>query len=318
MRAARVAMMWVAFAACAVSLGACHDPSRAAGTAALVETTFDPALRVEQLAFELRNEAGDVLDQTTLPEKADGALSSPQTIRWLLPDSLAGSNLTVSVQAFAKREPVAEGAATDEIVNGFETLFVVDLAPPGQSNGADGGATDGGADAGGIDTTCGPSNFNACGTSTTCIACDGIRADRCTSGSCKCGTGSPCGTGQHCSGGMCVCDDVSCPTCCEGDQCRDRSLSKCGAMGTTCFACSTERADNCSVTGECKCGTSPICDANQRCSGGSCVCDDKSCPNGCCSSGQCLAGDAQDHCGIGGQACQVCNISSTCFMGSCI
>lgn len=306
MRAARIAMVWVAAAACAVSLGACHDPSRAAGTAALVESAFEPALGVEQLAFELRNEAGDVLDQTTLPEKADGALASPQTIRWLLPDSLAGSNVTISVQGFARRELVAEGAATEEIVKGYEAVFVVGLALPGQT------------DAGG---SCGPSNFHACGTATTCAACDGIRADRCTSGSCRCGTGNPCAAGQHCSAGQCVCDDVSCPSgCCDdGNQCQNRSLSKCGTNGDSCFSCSSESADNCSATGECMCGQNPVCGSSQRCSGGACTCDSNSCPNGCCSTlNECLAGDSNTACGTKGEACQQCASFSACISGACL
>jgi hypothetical protein len=61
------------------------------------------------------------------------------------------------------------------------------------------------------------------------------------------------------------------------------------------------------------CGTRSACSAGQRCSGGQCICDATSCPNGCCTAGgTCAAGTSETQCGGGGAACQSCGTCTVC------
>ncbi|MGQ0508607.1 MAG: hypothetical protein ACT4TC_25185 [Myxococcaceae bacterium] len=154
----------------------------------------------------------------------------------------------------------------------------------------------------------------------SCKTCDRTKADRCSSGgSCRCGDDSACGAGQKCSGGRCVCDAATCPGCCDGSQCRDRSFTRCGIDGQTCSSCDLNTADRCSADGACLCGNSPACGAGQRCSGGQCICDGKSCSTGCCRGNVCFANGLNDSqsCGVGGVTCQSCTAPATCSNGAC-
>jgi hypothetical protein len=49
------------------------------------------------------------------------------------------------------------------------------------------------------------------------------------------------------------------------------SLGGCGSGGGTCAACDLIRADTCSSSGACGCGTGPMCAAGLRCVGGACT-----------------------------------------------
>ncbi len=175
-----------------------------------------------------------------------------------------------------------------------------------------------------------PGLFN-CGTGgRACIVCDPVASDGCTAqGVCSCGGGPDCAPGQHCQNGTCTCDAVSCPNgCCRNNLCESpasnpdagstAALSLCGTGGRTCVACDPTRADNCSSSGLCACGSSPPCDVGQKCANGSCFCDPASCP-GCCSpDGQgCRAGTVDTECGKGGFTCQTCPSGQTCSDGRC-
>lgn len=96
-------------------------------------------------------------------------------------------------------------------------------------------------------------NCGFCGAN--CTATLGTRIDRCTGGSCRCGTGSACATGQTCCNG--ACKDVA------TDQ------ANCGTCGTNCSALGA-RVDRC-AGGQCRCGASGnACPLGETCCGGSC------------------------------------------------
>lgn len=102
---------------------------------------------------------------------------------------------------------------------------------------------------------------------------------------------------------------AACKTgCCDPrNVCHDPATADfCGTNGRLCMACDALLADGC-VDGGCACGKSPPCDKGQRCLGGTCVCDEKSCPTGCCGArAQCLVPDVKN-CGFAGSACLACD-----------
>jgi hypothetical protein len=74
------------------------------------------------------------------------------------------------------------------------------------------------------------------------------------------------------------------------------SMGTCGSGGATCAPCAT----------------------GQACSGGKCVCNATSCPNGCCdTTGKCQT-SANPTCGTGGVACASCGSGTTCSSGTCV
>jgi len=119
-------------------------------------------------------------------------------------------------------------------------------------------------------TECHPADVTHCGVAgAPCVACDSLGADGCASGLCTCGTGPACLPGQHCVGGACRCDST-CPGCCDGVQCRPRSVDFCGVDGGACAICDPDRADNCDSSGECRCGMGDQCGTHDSCRDGSC------------------------------------------------
>jgi len=113
-----------------------------------------------------------------------------------------------------------------------------------------------------------------------------------------------CASGQHCNGsGQCICDGSSCPSgCCTatvGGSCvayGAETNGQCGAAGAICATCLS--GQHCATSG----GNS-----------GACVCDATSCPSGCCTAvvgGSCNAGTGNTTCGLGGNLCANCSLSS--------
>jgi hypothetical protein len=172
------------------------------------------------------------------------------------------------------------------------------------------------------DNVCKAPSTITCGTGgAQCKACDLFKADRCSAvGQCACGNGSACATGQHCVNGNCICDGSSCPSgCCDGPICQQRSFSRCGTNGSGCVSCDLIRGDNCSVTGQCACGSGPPCsvDSHQRCSSGTCICDGPPC-TGCCQGSECVAGNTTQQCGNSGSACYKCEAGERCNGRVCV
>jgi len=136
--------------------------------------------------------------------------------------------------------------------------------------------------------------------------------DNCLSGgeASACGSAGqpcqPCGSSESCDGGACSGCAASCPNgCCSGRSCREPSLESCGTGGRACEACDDRVADRC-AGGECRCGSGPACAPGQRCRSGTCVCDEVSCPAGCCNGTRCEARMLAT-CGTMGSTCVSCS-----------
>lgn len=148
--------------------------------------------------------------------------------------------------------------------------------------------------------------FNACGQGgDTCLTCDDERADNCANaGTCRCGNAGECGPGQRCIRGQCECFASTCPGCCLGSVCLERSVEHCGVLGSLCVPCDATRADGCTADGRCACGNGPPCGIGRACVLGNCVCNASSC-EGCCEDRVCSLSNMLA-CGSGGVACQAC------------
>lgn len=201
-----------------------------------------------------------------------------------------------------------------------ETYSAASCSPPGATcRPCDGQRADGCSDVG--ECLCG--DGPACEVGQHCshglCLCDGSSCLGCCSGE-ECllgGTQDACGSAggicdecpetETCIGGSCTgCDVVACfDGCCSGIHCRDPSLLSCGADGQPCVACNLVETDRC-VDGECRCGDESPCGDGQHCVLGSCICDDLSCPFGCCSGGICRT-LSMTTCAPLGAECQACD-----------
>jgi hypothetical protein len=117
----------------------------------------------------------------------------------------------------------------------------------------------------------------------------------------------------------CACkgEGVACANpsqCCSGD-CRDGNCTACPPNTVFCpDGCANLQTDK----NHCG-GCDHACDVGQPCQDGQCVCDDQSCPDGCCDGATCVAVDQQSaqQCGTGGAACQGCG-DDACCAGGCV
>jgi hypothetical protein len=105
--------------------------------------------------------------------------------------------------------------------------------------------------------------------------------------------------------------------CCEGACCLP-GATECNPLGLCC-------APNCPgrECGEDGCGNPDgcgTCPSGQGCNAaGQCVCDEQSCPEGCCDAGgDCRSGNTLQRCGTGGAACESCNSAEICRNGQCV
>ncbi|MBL8911355.1 MAG: hypothetical protein JNM17_11740 [Archangium sp.] len=180
----------------------------------------------------------------------------------------------------------------------------------GGGNGG-GGAMGGGSGGGGggatiCDATTCP---NGCCDGTTCVM--NQIASQCGRAGQAC---QQCPSGESCVDGACEGCLQTCTTgCCTGSTCAQRSQNTCGLSNSVCSACGIQ-SDGCSADGQCQCGTSAPCAYGQRCNNGTCVCDDTSCPDGCCTTnGVCLRANQQSgqQCGLNGVACGGCDMPPT-------
>lgn len=278
-------------------LGACETSP----TSAFVEVRFDPALELTQFTFVLVTAEDTALPQLTRPEEPGGPLTSPQTIRLLLPEGLHGTEVALTVVGLRDGEERARDMRTFTPSAGEEVESAFDLSAPaddrcgGLNPCAPGLRCENGlcvcdvesCPAGCCDESgCRTRTASTCGAAgATCFACD-ERSDGCgADGSCACGSGPACVQGQRCVGGGCVCDGQSCNGCCEGNTCRGgNDLGACGVNGAACQPC--ELGDTCS---------------DGICSG----CNPSTC-GGCCTGSRCLD-PSFGACGASGVACGSCD-----------
>jgi hypothetical protein len=123
---------------------------------------------------------------------------------------------------------------------------------------------------------------------------------------------------------MAGCGPTTCSGCCSGGgNCyTSRTESHCftTGMGMACDSCSGSRADNCSATIGCACGSSPECQSGQHCTGSVCYNNDTgpcgACTGCCVGTTMCLPGTAQSACGKDGKACESCG-GDQCSNQSC-
>lgn len=157
-------------------------------------------------------------------------------------------------------------------------------------------------------------SVQACGAGgAACVACDPSRADGCSAaGVCTCGGQPACGAGKSCVLGVCFCDARSCPAgCCAAGTCQTLGVDACGAPGAACSVCPPQMADSCDgATGSCRCGSKPACVAGTVCQSGSCVCNQASCPSGCCANGVCMSPPSPMACGTEGGTCIPCDVTT--------
>jgi hypothetical protein len=169
-------------------------------------------------------------------------------------------------------------------------------------------------------------NCGACGEK-----CDALKANRCESGACRCGSTPACGAGTTCcedEAGFAACADFQvsrdhCGGC--GNKCDDDETcqgGQCLCNGATCQpdekccggTCVKVQVDN----GNCgNCGNS--CGAGTTCTGGMCKCtSDQGCGGG--ETMKCCGGECVDvctssmNCGYCGRKCTG---SFPCFVGMC-
>ncbi|MBI1818052.1 MAG: DUF4215 domain-containing protein [Deltaproteobacteria bacterium] len=124
-------------------------------------------------------------------------------------------------------------------------------------------------------------------------------------------------TGYSCAGSPSVCNAI----CGDGfvtgvEQCDDGNTNPDDGCSAT---CAVEPDHTCiGSPSVCTCGTNPACIAGQRCVSGSCVCDNTSCPNGCCAGSTCTV-PSPTSCGAGGASCLTCDtaLADTCTNGAC-
>ncbi len=116
-----------------------------------------------------------------------------------------------------------------------------------------------------------------------------------------------CASGSACSDGVCTggaCNAMNCPDgCCSGNGCvnqNNQSSLQCGNSGAACSSCTM--------------GT--------ECTGGTCAplpCNIMTCPDGCCDGTTCIPLPSQTtaECGQAGNACEQCDPTSSCNLGTC-
>ena len=300
-----------------LALGSCSKPAPETlnGTALYVTNLFNSDYRVRALLFIGQNaEGNEVFQRATRPEPPSATdIFAPQRVRILLPDALAGKELTLSVYALdSTNEYVEYGTAVVTPKVGRETDVTVNMKPFNDLP-VDAGV-DAGTDAGKIDS--GVVDAGRCDCPTGCCIPDAGQPD---GSSC-----APSGTSSTPLGGMGT---------------LVFTIQFCGPPKTMCRGgiwpngdfCDPIRATGCSsgLNPACVCGSEPQCAPGMRCSDAtmkgvfSCVCDTFSECLGCCGTGPsgpaCKSPPVGTACGSGGLACEVClsaGTAATCSLGA--
>ena len=227
-----------------------------------VDVTGAPAQQLHVVGY---SGAALVFGPAVRPEHAGESLVGTQSLRVLLPDSLAGETVRVRVSALVNGQATGFGEAVVVPERGGEVVAKVGLTLsssrcPGCAGCCD--ATDtcvapsrercGG---GGVSCfPCPPSLADGCGNGAcTCgggPACDPVRADVCLNGSCRCGGSAACAPGSECVDGQCRCTASSCLGCCAQNQCLPGTANQaCGTGGAACTQCGS--GTSCRAPGVC-------------------------------------------------------------------
>ena len=282
------------------------DPKTLNGTALYVNNLFDNSYKIRQLRFIGQNSSGnEVFQRADRPAVAGGDdLPSPQTVRILLNDNLAGTHVVLTVYALDAEGEVAEdGTATVKVVLGVETDVTVNMKPfelPDAGSGPDAGFVD----AGSFDASLPDGGVATCGCTTTC---------------CVPGINPP-------DGGSCASFGSS-VFAFDGGLLPPLqfTLQFCGTPKSLCVPgdrCDVSRASTCMPTDAgptCSCGSlGAQCSQGERCADVkgtmTCVCDQFSDCSGCCnrnaSGSQCRASPTAFACGAAGLTCEACAVGA--------
>ncbi len=282
---------WVRIAAalllCSAAAVACGDDET---SLFLRVTGADGARQLEVRG--LRN--GEPFGPQRLPETEGERFSGEQTVRVRF-NTPPGTPVLIEVDALDDGGVIAEGSAEATPRKGEEVELRIKLSDVTGEPGTDGG-TDGGTDAG---TDGGEPDAGEP---------DGGDPDAGLPDAGAPDAGISCGQG-------------TCAGCCQanGTCVSVPSARACGLGGLGCIDCGEVRANTCSPSGLCSCGTrgSP-CGEGQRCNGSICECDPNTCA-GCCSGNDCRPGNTLSACDTGLDQCTTCNTQTAdnCSNGGC-
>lgn len=103
------------------------------------------------------------------------------------------------------------------------------------------------------------------------------------------------------------------PSECCGGLCRNGTCTACPGDLKPCNGACVDLQTNNRYCGDC----ATTCASGQRCQNASCVCDGRSCLNGCCDGATCQRGTSDQACGDGGAACQTCGACTVCDGTTC-
>jgi hypothetical protein len=289
-------------AVAALWLHGCTSGLRPGEEALHLEVVLSPDFGVTQLRLTVHWPDGDLLGPLWVPKEPGRVLGPKETVRLILrPDAHRSGRLLA--EGLREGEVVATGWGGFALVDEGEAQVALTLAPVDDLDDGCGGCAVGQSCVDGVCRCTAESCATGCCEGDVCVSGDSPTA---------CGTGgqvcAACPSEESCQDGRCSGCAQSCAGCCAGAVCIQPSLGQCEVAGRACLPCDPLRADQCSDRGECRCGTGEVCAAGQRCERGSCICDDASCPGGCCEAGECRA-RALDQCGAAGQTCVRCDAS---------
>ena len=165
------------------------------------------------------------------------------------------------------------------------------------------------------DIDCGGGTCPQCMPGGACLVPTDCQSSLCEAGHCQ-ALLATCSLGYQMTEQGCVCDPVTCGSCCdrtEGDLCGltfQPGANNCGAVGQDCFYCDAGQGENCehAAMGPDYCAI---------------ACDLMPCA-GCCTGPQnqlrayCRFGDDDYACGQGGAACKVCPAGERCVANRCV
>lgn len=268
-----------------------------------VELTVTSDVALDQMAIGGRSDPDVVFDQVVIPETPRALDPNGESVVILVPDSLDGREVVLRVDGLREEAHTVVGQGSVTIVSGQLVPVSIYLVDPALE--------------------CGDV---ICGLGQRCVddecVCDPASCDGCCNSEARCQPGTEaeacgsagrsceaCPSGEPCDEGACAgCNAETCSNgCCSGSTCYERSIDSCAPPGEPCEACDPSWADRCSTQGECLCGIAPMCDPGQRCLGNMCVCDDTSCPGGCCLDNACAL-RSFSACGIAGNVCVECDL----------
>src|SRR5262249_11702202 len=204
------------------AIGSCKDSSQAAGTSVFGNVEIPEGMVINRLRFSAKADIGALFEPVIRPkDDTGGRLSSGQTIRILLPDSMDGHLLAVAAEGLAAGRTVGEDHRFDvRVRKGFEVEVDLTLGGVAPNCGPCAGCCSG------VACVTNYSTFN-CGSDVICGTCSQISSDTCFTGECRCGSNPPCvpdAGADRCVQGQCRCGSND--PCQPGQECIDGQIGR--------------------------------------------------------------------------------------------